>query len=141
MLVDGDVVGAVERGLVLLLGIERGDERADLDAFAARIVDYRLFADDEGRTNLSLRDVGGALLVVSQFTLCADLSKGRRPSFDGAEEPGRARVLVDHFVQALRALGCTVAEGRFGAHMQVELVNDGPVTLLFDRPLRVRAVP
>jgi len=91
-----------------------------------------MFSDDEGRMNRSLIDVAGAALVVSQFTLCADLARGRRPSFDTAEEPGRARVLVEHFVAALAALGIPTATGRFGAQMRVELSNDGPVTFVFD---------
>jgi D-tyrosyl-tRNA(Tyr) deacylase len=125
-------LGEIGAGALVLLGIERGDVEADLDAVARRVVDLRMFADDAGRMNRSLSDTGGALLVVSQFTLCADLSKGRRPSFDAAEEPARAALLVAHFVAALRALGCTVATGEFGASMCVELANDGPVTFVLE---------
>lgn len=136
VLVDGDVVGSIGPGLLLLLGVERGDDEHGARELAERLVGYRVFADESGRMNLSVRDIGGGVLVVSQFTLCADVSKGRRPSFDPAEVPARAQELYDLFVEALRALGQTTATGRFGAHMLVESCNDGPVTFLFERSPR-----
>jgi len=133
VLVESEVVGEIGAGLLVLVGVERGDEESDADALAERIARARVFADEQGRMNLSVLDARGAALVVSQFTLCADLSRGRRPSFDSAEEPMRARALVVRFAAALERLGCRVEHGRFGAHMQVESCNDGPVTLLFER--------
>jgi D-tyrosyl-tRNA(Tyr) deacylase len=130
--VDGETVGAIGRGVLLLVGIEKGDAEAAVDALAERVALLRIFQDDEGRMNRSLVDIGGEALVVSQFTLCADLRKGRRPSFDAAEEPERARALVERFRRALEALGLRTASGRFGAEMKVELLNDGPVTFLLE---------
>lgn len=130
--VDGELVGEIGRGLLLLVGIEKGDREADVEALAERIALLRCFQDESGRMNRSLGEVGGAALVVSQFTLCADLRKGRRPSFDGAEEPSRAREQVERFRQALERLGIPTQSGRFGAEMAVELVNDGPVTFVLE---------
>jgi len=127
--VDGAVVARIERGVLLLCGVERGDAEADADASARKIAALRIFP---GRTpmDLTLADVGGACLVVSQFTLAASLAKGNRPSFEPAEAPARAEELYLRVAAQLRAAGLAVATGRFGADMQVELVNDGPVTFL-----------
>ncbi|WP_434415070.1 D-aminoacyl-tRNA deacylase [Nannocystis pusilla] len=127
--VDGEVVGAVERGAMLLVAVERGDLEADAVATAKKIASLRFFP---GATPMdrTLAEVGGGVLVISQFTLAGTLRKGRRPSFDGAELPERARALYEAVAEALRAEGLTVATGRFAAHMEVELVNDGPVTFL-----------
>lgn len=131
--VDGRVVGQIGRGFVVLLGITHADGRAEADWLAARIAGLRVFDDDAGKMNRSLADVGGALLVVSQFTLYGDARKGRRPSFTDAAAPEQAEPLVDYFVGVLRDAGFTVATGIFGAHMDVEIHNDGPVTLLLER--------
>jgi D-tyrosyl-tRNA(Tyr) deacylase len=130
--VDGQVVGEIGSGLVVFLGVGPADDEATGEALARRIVELRIFRDDEGRTNRSLADVGGAALVISQFTLFADTRGGRRPGFTGAAPPDLAERLYDRFAAALRALGVTVATGRFGAEMAVELVNDGPFTLWLD---------
>jgi len=127
--VDGDVVGRIERGVLLLVGVEKGDGDADVETTVRKLAALRLFP---GRTpmDLSLAEAGGACLVVSQFTLAASLAKGNRPSFEPAEEPVRAELLYQRVVAGLRALGLAVETGRFGADMQVDLVNDGPVTFL-----------
>lgn len=132
--VGDELVGEIEHGLLVLLGIERGDSERDGAELAARLAQYRVFGDEQGRMNRSVEDVRGGVLVVSQFTLCADVSKGRRPSFDPAEAPERAEPLYQRFAAALAARGLRVATGRFGAHMRVESCNDGPVTFLFERP-------
>ncbi len=128
----GEVVGAIEHGLLVLLGVARGDSPAQVRVMAKKIAQLRIFGDAEGKMNLALADVGGACLAVSQFTLLADTSRGRRPFFGDAEEPSRAQELCNLFVAEMRALGVPVAEGRFGASMQVELCNDGPVTICLD---------
>ena len=130
--VDDDVVGEVGRGLVILLGVGPDDDEAVADALARRTAELRIFDDAEGRTNLSLLDVGGGALVVSQFTLYADTRRGRRPGFTGAASPDLAERLYLRFAEALRELGVRVATGRFGAVMAVELVNDGPFTIWLD---------
>jgi len=130
--VDNQVVGKIGSGLLVLLGIGTGDQLATATLLAEKIANMRIFADDEGRFNRSALDVGGAALVVSQFTLYADTRRGRRPSFAAAAPPEIAMPLVDAFVAALRARGMTVATGIFGAHMHVALLNDGPVTLVLD---------
>jgi len=131
--VDGAVVGAIERGFVVLLGVTHSDNTAVADWLANKIAGLRLFEDDEGKMNASLLDVDGALLVVSQFTLYGDARKGRRPSFTAAARPEQAEPLVDYFVTQLRRHGFTVATGVFGAAMDVEIHNDGPVTLMIER--------
>ncbi len=128
MRVDGEVVGEIGRGLCVLLGIARGD--SETERLAGKIVRLRVFADDEGRFDRSLLDVGGAALVVSQFTLLADTDKGNRPSFSDAAPPGEAEPLYEQFCADVEALGVTVERGVFGAAMDVELVNDGPVTIV-----------
>jgi D-aminoacyl-tRNA deacylase len=130
--VAGRVVGKIERGFMVLLGVAGGDTEADGAFLVDRIVGMRVFADDAGKMNLALTQVGGALLVVSQFTLLADTNSGRRPSFTKAAAPDDARRLYEHFVSLGRNRGVTVETGEFGATMDVELVNDGPVTIMLD---------
>jgi D-tyrosyl-tRNA(Tyr) deacylase len=130
--VAGRTVGAIGPGLLVLLGIERGDGPADRDYIVGKIRDVRVFADAGDRMNLSVGEAGGAVLVVSQFTLCGDVRKGRRPGFDQAAPPAEARVLYEDAVRAMRGTGLRVETGEFQAMMEVELVNDGPVTILLD---------
>jgi D-tyrosyl-tRNA(Tyr) deacylase len=132
VLVDARVVGEIGPGLVVLLGVGPEDDEGITDALARRITELRIFDDLDGRTNLSLVDVGGAVLVVSQFTLYADTRRGRRPGFTGAAPPEMAERLYLRFADVLRGLGLEVATGRFGAVMAVELVNDGPFTIWLD---------
>jgi D-aminoacyl-tRNA deacylase len=129
---EGEVLGAIEDGLVILLGVGPDDTEAVADDLARKSAELRIFRDDEGRTNRSLLDVGGSALLVSQFTLYADTRRGRRPGFTGAAPPELAERLYERFAAALRDLGVTVATGRFGAEMAVELVNDGPFTIWLD---------
>ncbi len=133
--VDGRVTGAIGRGLLVLLCAERGDTHAVADRLLAKLLKLRIFSDAAGKMNLSVQDVGGGLLVVSQFTLAADTSGGNRPSFTGAAAPDEGRRLYDHFVAQARAVHPQVETGEFAADMQVALVNDGPVTI----PLRMAA--
>ncbi len=130
--VDGKMVGEIGPGLLALLGVAKPDTSADADSLANKIVNLRVFADEAGKMNRSLLDSGGALLVVSQFTLYGDCRKGRRPSFDDAAPPDQARALYEHFVATARSLGVRVETGVFQAHMSVALVNDGPVTFLVE---------
>lgn len=130
--VDDRVLGEISGGMLILVGVADGDSEAQADALAAKIAGLRIFADAEGRFNDSLRDIGGSALVVSQFTLHADVRKGRRPSFTTAARPEIAEPLVDRFAEALRAQGVPVDSGEFGAMMSVELVNDGPFTIVID---------
>jgi D-tyrosyl-tRNA(Tyr) deacylase len=130
--VDGRVVGQIGQGLLVLLGVGRDDTIADADYLVDKTLGLRIFRDEQGKMNLDLFQSGGSLLVVSQFTLYGDCRKGRRPSFDQAAEPGRARALYEYFVERARARQMHVETGEFQASMSVELVNDGPVTLLFD---------
>jgi D-tyrosyl-tRNA(Tyr) deacylase len=122
--------GAIGPGVCVLLGVAEGDDEAGAERLAAKVANLRIFANDEGKFDRSLLDVGGGALVVSQFTLIADTAKGNRPSFSGAARPEVAEPLYERFCAALRALGVEVATGVFGAHMAIELVNDGPVTIL-----------
>ena len=126
-------VAAINHGFLVLVGFTNEDADAQLQWMADKIVGIRLFADEEGKMNRDIREVGGAILVVSQFTLYADARKGRRPSFIGAAPPEQATVKYQRFVQELAARGVQVATGEFGATMDVELVNDGPVTLILER--------
>ena len=126
--VEGHVVGKIDQGIVLLLGVEKADSEQQVDKLLHKVSNYRIFTDEQGKMNLSLKDIGGELLVVSQFTLAADTRKGMRPSFSSAATPQQARQLYDLFVDKAKAAGITVATGQFAADMQVSLVNDGPVT-------------
>jgi len=130
--VDGEVVGQIGKGLLVLIGIGRQDSPEDVNWMAERIAGLRVFNDEQGKMNLSLSDVGGAMLVVSQFTLLADCRKGRRPSLGEAASPELAQALCDAFVIGVREMGIEVATGKFREHMIVSLVNDGPVTLWID---------
>jgi len=131
--VDGQVIGAIGRGVVVLLGVTHGDGEAEAAWLARKIAGLRIFEDEAGKMNASLLDVGGEALVVSQFTLYGDARKGRRPSFTRAAPPEVAAPLVDRFAELLRQAGVPVQTGRFGAHMLVEIHNDGPVTILLER--------
>src|SRR5229473_8103515 len=130
--VDEQVVGKIGQGLLVLLGVGRDDSEVHVKALADKIVYLRIFGDDEGKMNRSLLDIGGEVLVVSQFTLYADTRRGRRPSFTDAAPPVVAETLFELFKEALASYGLTVADGIFGAYMQVELLNDGPVTIWLD---------
>ena len=130
--VDGNVVGQINAGLLVLLGVRKEDSTGDADYLVDKIANLRIFRDAEGKMNLSLKDTGGALLVVSQFTLYGSTLKGRRPSFDRAANPEAARQLYQYFIDSARRAGISVECGQFQAMMEVELINDGPVTLLCD---------
>jgi D-aminoacyl-tRNA deacylase len=132
--VDGETVGEIGRGLLVLVAVETGDGPAEVDAAVRKLSGLRVFEDDSGRMNLDLEAVGGAFLLVSQFTLAASLARGRRPSFERAARPEDAEPLFEALVAALRERGHRVETGRFRTHMEVELVNDGPVTLLWESP-------
>jgi len=131
--VEGELVGEIGLGMLVLVAALDGDGEAEAERLAGRLAHYRFFPDDHGRMNRDVRAAGGAALVVSQFTLAADGRKGRRPSFDRAAPPALAERLIERLVEALRGLGVPCATGRFGAAMEVELTNDGPVTLLLEQ--------
>jgi len=130
--VDGKIVGVIGQGLLVLLGVGQRDGEAQVKTLADKIVHLRIFGDDEGKMNRSLLDIGGEVLVVSQFTLYADVLRDRRPSFTDAAPPSLAEPLVERFKAAIAAYGLKVADGVFGAYMEVELLNDGPVTIWMD---------
>ena len=130
--VGEQVVGQIGQGLLVFLGVGQDDSEAQVKTLADKIVHLRIFGDDEGKMNRSLRDIGGEVLVISQFTLYADIRKGRRPSFTDAASPVIAKPLVEHFQEAIAAHGIKVAGGIFGAYMEVELLNHGPVTIWLD---------
>lgn len=130
--VDGRVTGSVQRGLMVLLGVAEGDTAKDLAYIVDKVCGLRIFEDEAGKMNLSVKDVGGAILAVSQFTLCGDCRHGKRPSFSSAAKPEVANAFYEQFVAACRAAGLPVEIGVFRAHMLVELVNNGPVTILLD---------
>lgn len=131
--VDENVVSRIAQGILVLLGVEKGDDESKADWLAEKIANLRIFEDEAGKMNLSLRDVGGSLLVVSQFTLAGNCNKGRRPSFDTAAAPDEGQRLYDYFVETTGKLGMPVATGIFQADMQLHLVNDGPVTFILER--------
>ena len=130
--VDGEITGQIGVGLLVLLGVAQDDVEADADYLAEKIAGLRIFEDDAGKMNLSVADAGGAILAVSQFTLYGDARRGKRPSFDAAARPERARELYEYFVERIRAAGLRCETGRFQAMMDVELLNTGPVTILID---------
>lgn len=130
--VDGETVGAIGAGLTVLVGVGPTDGEAEAALLARKTAELRIFEDANGKTNLAITEVGGAVLVISQFTLYADCRKGRRPSFIRAASPAHAEPLVDHYAALLRGYGLTVAEGQFGTHMVVSIVNDGPFTIWLD---------
>ena len=130
--VDDKVAGAIKRGLLILVGVADGDEETQAEALARKVAGLRIFPDADGRFNESIQDIDGSALVVSQFTLHADVRKGRRPSFTGAARPDVAAPLIDRFAETLRAQGIPVETGVFGAMMSVELTNDGPFTIVID---------
>ncbi len=130
--VDEEVIGKIGHGLVVLLGVAEGDTEKERDLLARKITGLRIFMDDQGKTNLSLEDTGGELLIVSQFTLLADCRKGRRPSFVKAGDPEKAEKMYEEFIEICRQKGLKVAHGSFGAVMQISLVNDGPFTIVLD---------
>jgi D-tyrosyl-tRNA(Tyr) deacylase len=130
--VDGEIVGAIERGLLVLLGVGQEDGEIDAEYLAEKVAGLRIFEDESEKMNRSVQDVGGAVLAVSQFTLYGDVRKGKRPSFDAAARPERAKELYEHFAGRIRGKGIRCETGIFQAMMQVELVNDGPVTILLD---------
>ena len=130
--VDGETVGAIGKGLVVFLGVGRGDGEAEADYLAGKVSGLRIFEDEAGLMNLSVIDTGGAILSISQFTLYGDCRKGRRPGFTDAAPPDQAAKLYDYFFEALRGQGLEVATGRFQADMKITVVNDGPVTILLD---------
>ena len=132
--VDSQTVGAIGRGILALVGVRRGDTPAAADRLLERVLTYRIFPDEQGKMNLSLRDIRGELLLVSQFTLAADTQKGTRAGFSTAAAPEDARRLFDYFLDRARAVHGSVASGVFGANMQVSLVNDGPVTFWLETP-------
>ncbi len=130
--VDQKLVSSIDHGLLVLVGVGHGDSEADAQSLASKTVDLRIFRDEDGRTNLSLTDVGGAVLAISQFTLFADTRKGRRPSFLDAAPPDLGNQLYEKYCAAVEGRGVNVGRGIFGAEMQVELVNDGPMTIWLD---------
>ena len=132
--VQGETVGEIGPGLLVLLGVGHGDTQKDADTLAVKIAKLRIFNDDAGKMNLGVREAGNATLVVSQFTLYADTSRGNRPSFTGAAPPAEAEALYLYFAEQLRAQGLEVQTGKFGADMQVSLINDGPVTVWLESP-------
>ncbi len=132
VMVSGEITGSIGPGLVLLVGIAKGDGVKDVEYLAQKTVGLRIFADNEGKFNLSVQDVHGELLIISQFTLLADARKGRRPSFTDAALPAEAEELFNGFINEIKKSGLTVQTGRFQAHMQVEIHNDGPVTVMLD---------
>ena len=132
VVVDGEVVGAIEQGLLLLLGVEQADTEQQADKLLHKVLNYRIFADEQGKMNLSVKDIGGGLLVVSQFTLAAETKKGLRPSFSSAANPALAEQLYQYFVTQAQQQHSIVATGIFAADMKVSLCNDGPVTFMLE---------
>jgi len=133
VVVEGKTVGEIGRGILVLVGVERGDDEARADWLAEKVCNLRIFEDEAGKMNLSVQEIGGSLLLVSQFTLAGNCDKGRRPSFDTAAPPDEGKRLYEYFVEAVKRNGLQVATGIFQADMQVSLVNDGPVTFILER--------
>ncbi|MCR4395300.1 MAG: D-aminoacyl-tRNA deacylase [Candidatus Saccharicenans sp.] len=134
--VAGQVVGSIGRGLCLLVGVEKGDREVEADWLAAKVAELRIFPDENDKMNLSVKDINGSILAVSQFTLASSIKKGRRPSFDNAELPDRAAQLFAYFVRKLQEQGLEVQTGVFQAMMEVQLINDGPVTFILDSKIK-----
>ncbi|WP_299731796.1 D-aminoacyl-tRNA deacylase [uncultured Endozoicomonas sp.] len=132
VVVDGETVGQINEGILLLLGVEKQDTEATADKLLEKVLKYRIFSDEQGKMNLGLKDAGGELMVVSQFTLVADTRKGLRPGFSSGATPEQGEKLYDYFVQRARSLHNGVATGQFGADMKITLLNDGPVTFMLD---------
>lgn len=132
VVVEGDETGAIEHGLLVLLGVEKTDDQAAADKLLTKLLNYRVFADEAGKMNLSVGQVGGGLLIVSQFTLVADTKKGTRPGFSKGASPEQGEALYDYFVSSAEAMHPVVATGQFGADMKVSLLNDGPVTFMLE---------
>ena len=130
--VDGNIVGKIGAGLMLLIGVDEADENADADWLVKKVLDVRIFSDADGKMNLSVKDIQGEILCISQFTLIADYKKGNRPSFIKAAKPDKATLLFEYFKDELKKSGLKIESGIFGADMKVSLINDGPVTLVFD---------
>ncbi|UTR07854.1 D-aminoacyl-tRNA deacylase [Alkalihalobacillus sp. LMS6] len=132
--VNEDMVGSIDHGLLLLVGVTHEDQEKDISYCVDKIANLRIFSDEEGKMNLSVKDVGGAILSVSQFTLYGETKKGRRPNFMAAAKPDQAETIYNQFNEQLRDAGLHVATGQFGEHMNVQLLNDGPVTLIIENP-------
>ena len=130
--VEGNIVGEIQKGLLVFLGVGEEDEALDLDYMVDKVLGLRIFEDDKGKMNLSLMDIKGEILIVSQFTLYGDVRKGKRPSFSASADPDRAEAIYNEFIEKCKEQGVPTAEGIFGANMSVELENDGPVTILID---------
>lgn len=130
--IDGSVIGRIDNGMVVLLGVVKGDSESDASKLAAKLSELRIFEDHQGKMNISIKDCGGAVLAISQFTLAANCKKGRRPSFDEAAPPGNAEQLYEFFCRELAGRGIRLEKGRFASHMELSLINDGPVTILLD---------
>lgn len=133
VIIDGELYSKIGKGLLILLGVEKGDEKENADKLSQKVANLRIFEDENDKMNLSVKDVEGEILVVSQFTLCGDCKKGTRPSFDKAAPPDKANSLYEYFVANLKADGFNVPTGKFGAMMDVALVNDGPVTFMVEK--------
>lgn len=131
--INGKLFSAIDNGLLVFLGVQKGDSRENADKLAQKLVNLRIFEDGNDKMNLSLKDVKGQMLVVSQFTLCGDCKKGTRPSFDNAELPQKANELYEYFVSQIKAQGIETKTGKFGAMMDVALINDGPVTFMVEK--------
>lgn len=131
--VNGKITGQIEQGFLVLLGVQKGDEKANADFLSKKICNLRIFEDENGKMNKSILDIGGKMLIVSQFTLCGDTSRGNRPGFDNAALPDEANKLYEYFSDMVRLNGVEVQNGIFGADMKVELLNDGPVTFMLEK--------
>ncbi len=133
--IDGEVYSSIEKGYLILFGAEKGDTKPQADWLANKVSVLRCFSDENGKMNLSVKDIQGEMLIVSQFTLCADIKKGTRPSFDNAMKPDEANDLYEYFVSKVKETGIPVKTGVFGAHMEINLLNDGPVTFTIQPPV------